>query len=95
MEVSGKLGLLMATVISLAATAAAAQDSNGDQGAAPPGHGQFFQQTKARILQNLKDREACVQAANDFEDMLACKPNRGGGQNNAPGGGGDDNGSDN
>jgi len=94
MEVSGKLGLLMATVIGLAATAAAAQDSNSDQGAAPPGHGQFFQQTKARLLQNLKDREACVQAANDFEDLLGCKPHGGNGQNSGPADGGD-NGNDN
>jgi len=85
-----KLGFVIATFIGLATLPAMAQDNGSDQGG--PGQGQRFQQMKTKILQRMKDREACIEAANNFQDLRGCMPQRGGqggnqGGQNGPGGG--------
>ena len=73
MKRSMKLGFVMAAFISLTALPAMAQD-NGDGS----GREQKFAEMKAKMLQRMKEKQACVEAAKDFKDLRSCRPARGG-----------------
>ena len=89
MKMKMKLGLLMATVIGFATLPALAENNGVDSmkgsgheqgGGRGPGQDggqereQKFEEVKAKILQHLKEGEACVGAAKDFKDLRSCKP---------------------
>lgn len=84
-----KLGFVVATFISLATLPAMAQDSEGGQG-----QGQRFEQIKSRILQHLKDREACIGAAQNLRDLRGCKQDRQGSPDSSQNAGQEDEGDD-
>ena len=46
-----------------------------------------FGEMKAKILQHMKQAQACVEAAKDFQDLRKCKPEHGGRQGGGMGGG--------
>ena len=75
-----KYVLMTATILALAAAAGPASAQTAPAGATPSGPvmtaapGQGFAEHKAEVLDRLQKRIACVQAAQNHEQLKACMP---------------------
>jgi len=90
MKINFKSALLIATALGFTALPAMAQQGNG--GGDIQQMQQKFEDRKADILQHMKDRQACVEAANDYKSLGACMLV--GGRGNGGGRGDDQGGND-